>query len=237
MKNRQFLRFVVVLIAIVALSQPKVAQAQTIWYTVELIVFQHLSNDGLYSEHWPPNLESPIFGGAVQLSEETTEVSDVADMFSAFELLPSTEFQLSDAVGHLRRSSAYRPLLHIAWHQPGYTRSEALKVHIHSGITNQYKADKDIEYHQNQAINGTIQLYRARYLHLETDLYHYREIPSDSPTQATTFRMQGSRRMRSRELHYIDHPLIGVLVLVTPYEPLESEVDTEELSQLQLSDY
>lgn len=35
--------------------------------------------------------------------------------------------------------------------------------------------------------------------------------------------LQQSRRMRSGELHYIDHPKMGVLVKLTPYEP---EVDT-----------
>lgn len=33
------------------------------------------------------------------------------------------------------------------------------------------------------------------------------------------------RRMRSREIHYIDHPLVGIIVLATPYkiEPPETE--------------
>lgn len=31
--------------------------------------------------------------------------------------------------------------------------------------------------------------------------------------------LRQSRRMRSGELHYIDHPLMGILVRVTPYEP------------------
>ncbi|MEF8833521.1 MAG: CsiV family protein [Halofilum sp. (in: g-proteobacteria)] len=33
-----------------------------------------------------------------------------------------------------------------------------------------------------------------------------------------SFPFSQSRRMRSGELHYLDHPLIGMLVLVTPYE-------------------
>jgi len=32
------------------------------------------------------------------------------------------------------------------------------------------------------------------------------------------FRMQESRRMRSRELHYLDHPFFGIVVLITPVE-------------------
>jgi hypothetical protein len=31
--------------------------------------------------------------------------------------------------------------------------------------------------------------------------------------------MHDHRRMRSGELHYLDHPLMGVLVLVIPYGP------------------
>lgn len=33
-----------------------------------------------------------------------------------------------------------------------------------------------------------------------------------------SFPFSQSRRMRSGELHYLDHPLLGILVLVTPYE-------------------
>jgi hypothetical protein len=32
------------------------------------------------------------------------------------------------------------------------------------------------------------------------------------------FRLQQSRRMRSSEIHYLDHPLFGVIAQVTPYE-------------------
>ena len=39
------------------------------------------------------------------------------------------------------------------------------------------------------------------------------------------------RRMRSNELHYLDHPLVGLLVKITPYEPEpepEPEPDSDE---------
>jgi hypothetical protein len=31
------------------------------------------------------------------------------------------------------------------------------------------------------------------------------------------FRLNQSRKMRSTEVHYLDHPVLGVIVLVTPY--------------------
>lgn len=37
------------------------------------------------------------------------------------------------------------------------------------------------------------------------------------------FRMQQSRRMRSSEIHYIDHPVFGIVALVTPYELAKPE--------------
>ena len=36
---------------------------------------------------------------------------------------------------------------------------------------------------------------------------------------ARTVTMRQDRRMRSNEIHYLDHPLMGILVTVTPYQP------------------
>ncbi len=37
------------------------------------------------------------------------------------------------------------------------------------------------------------------------------------------YRIEAERRMRSKEIHYFDHPLIGVLILITPEEQLTDE--------------
>lgn len=92
-----------------------------------------------------------------------------------------------------------------------------------------------------ERINGSVRLILSRYLHLETALYYtpmesaayFSGYPSrmagelvdeanelDAPLPRF-FSLEDSRRMRSRELHYIDHPLFGVLALVTPYEQPE----------------
>ena len=38
-----------------------------------------------------------------------------------------------------------------------------------------------------------------------------------------TYRMVQSRRMRSNELHYLDHPLFGVIVRINRYMPMTTE--------------
>ena len=52
--------------------------------------------------------------------------------------------------------------------------------------------------------------------------------PADSDQQSGTgnynlFRLQQSRRMRSSEIHYIDHPMFGIVALITPYEQMAAE--------------
>ena len=50
--------------------------------------------------------------------------------------------------------------------------------------------------------------------------------PGNRPMLSFPFEQQ--RRMRSGELHYLDHPLLGLLVLVTPYEAPDGDAETAE---------
>ncbi len=91
------------------------------------------------------------------------------------------------------------------------------------------------------SLEGTIRISIKRYLHVELDLIRHITPPSFAPYEQpfndtlteypqtdNSYRMQANRRMRSNELHYIDHPLMGVLIRITPYElpkpmPVEPE--------------
>ena len=55
-------------------------------------------------------------------------------------------------------------------------------------------------------LSGLIRVTRGRYLHLETDLL------LNDASSAQPYRIQLHRRMRSGELHYVDHPKLGILV-------------------------
>ncbi len=54
-------------------------------------------------------------------------------------------------------------------------------------------------------IGGLIRLTRGRFLHIDADL-----VIRDSGTRARLY-----RRMRSGELHYLDHPRLGILIKAT----------------------
>jgi len=125
-------------------------------------------------------------------------------------------------------------------------------------------------------LDGNIQIYVERYLHLQTDLEL--RIPgkeelqlgaietnlaadkllsslqkepergfgwqlgddflTDGEQQTTVIRdvlnhylMQQSRRIRSNEIHYIDHPLFGLLIQIRPYDRNAKKADTELTNQ------
>jgi len=82
-------------------------------------------------------------------------------------------------------------------------------------------------------LDGSFTLRKGRFLHVDVDLdYRIKDIPvppldgpatedknqEDTAAQpvATYVRMVQSRRIRDDELHYLDHPLFGVLFMVSP---------------------
>ena len=96
-------------------------------------------------------------------------------------------------------------------------------------------------------LSGTLKLSVSRYLHLESDLHikmrtTRQEVIEESPPPESggfgsffgvskeptpimierpvlqDYRLFETRRMRSKEIHYFDHPLMGIVVKVTPYE-------------------
>ena len=280
------------------------------WYTVEMLVFERIGDENLHDEVWlanpgrPPTDESIEINRAsgLALAEELGEGGSTAPY--AFRLLDRGHFRLGGVFSRLRDSRDYHPLLHVAWHQPGYSQRRAKHAHVQgfrdaAGGSGAYSPGADAW----PVIDGTVQLYARRFLHLRADLLYYRRDPrsdADFPdvseaspsaaasaeemsggsaqaaeampvssaedgaevsvsalpdnsllaTDATVdpdivsdlgtgsglpttgerrgvaqggpppvFRMTASRRMRPGELHYLDHPLFGVLVLVSRYAP------------------
>lgn len=186
------------------------------WYQVELIVFAR--DTVTDNEVWPELPEMPDVSRARELIASGRSVGG-----EPFRLLPASKFRLGGAENRLARKSGYKILKHVAWRQPGLSRQRAIAVHLHSNepaVRRRAGAGRKLD--------GTVRLTLSRYLHMDVDLA-YRE---DGGAQAgggaekldgilegaqqTVYRMVESRRMRSREIHYLDHPKLGVIAVVTP---------------------
>ncbi len=231
------------LIIVTCLLGLSVAQAEEVWYQVELIVFENLQADA-DGEAWPvtpgyPDIDSAldILSSEMTLQAEPivkaeTEVNLTAPGWDTpaevqkpeppvtYQQLSADKLRIADVFSRMRRSANYRPLLHLGWIQSGAeeTVSQAVRVALNSeedptSITNQ------------QILDGFVKMRKSRFIHIEADLVYFLPQTAFMETSkhgyASLVRLQESRKMRLNELHYLDHPLFGVVLYVSPLQPEE----------------
>jgi len=153
-----------------------------------------------------------------------------------YTLIPEEEFRLKTEFRRLQLSNVLQPVIHLAWRQPVTDSKHAKLLYLR---TSQPPAEAGRisgfeSYATTEAVDleGTIRVSVSRYLHVELDLLNrIKQSPGYSsyeqsfeggltqePLPDNRYRMQAQRRMRSGELHFIDHPLMGALIKITPYE-------------------
>jgi hypothetical protein len=140
-----------------------------------------------------------------------------------FRILAADERELGDTYATMRRIRPYRVLGYVGWLQTGVDTDRSVRLDLKRlGISNPV---------------GTIELYRRRFLHVAVDLEYFdgsgtfwkRSAESGlAPLEyAESYRLVTEENaIRSGELHYIDHPLFGLLIRITPAPEPEDEADT-----------
>lgn len=297
------------LLALLAAVAAGPVTAQTSFYDVEVIVFEHLDTDAGETERWRPQVIVPPIAEATAFETDGPRGDHLRELPEGFERLASDEAELGGAVERLNDSRRYRVLRHSIWRQPAFGRDEAIALRFSAGEPTMVRIPASaypagpIEADTSQAdemaaadvaseratgardqaggtslaqpaaqetagdptyllespfglgmlapplrdaevlpLDGTVRLIVSRYLHLRADLYYTAPVEwtdgEDAAGQAAaagtaaspritrgpdgqamlSYGMNQGRRMRSGELHYLDHPVIGLLVKVTPYE-------------------
>ncbi|MDH5435563.1 MAG: peptidoglycan binding protein CsiV [Gammaproteobacteria bacterium] len=199
-------------------------------YDIEIILFEHKNNTSIDSEVWPLSPEMPATEGSVSLHRPNAAVysgshNNVSGTTPInLTLLTPSDYQMSENIQKLMTSESYNPLFHVAWRQNVYGNDDAQAIHITTDRLHPVAAENETTEQQakNATIDGTIVVSLKRFLHLKADLAYINldgsNFFSDTETPVV-FRMTESRRMRSKEVHYFDHPKFGMLALITPYEP------------------
>ena len=203
-------------------------------YIIEMVFFANMSDPDQTLVQAPEPSMPPDLQDAVTLDDSA--------LLHDFLPLPLDALKLADQAAALTESGEFRVLKHVAWLQPGLAKKIALPVRIEAGLD--YSAEFDIhepgvlssEDHallSRQPINeleGTVKVVLGRYLHVFTDLIYRRPVDRNTGTASMTsqqpehdriladFPLKIHRKMRSKELHYIDHPLFGILVEIWPAE-------------------
>lgn len=116
--------------------------------------------------------------------------------------LPAAGKRLGNAVAALKRKGM-RVLSHEAWRQ----------VPVRRGSNNWYRVG-------NVGMSGLVRVARGRYLHLDAEL----RLGPDPRVPPLTMH----RRFRSGELHYVDHPQVGILIQAERYQPVDSAANAAE---------
>ncbi|WP_321323449.1 CsiV family protein [Thiomicrorhabdus sp.] len=195
--------FLLTFAGLVATSSP--AQAKEDTYSIEVVVFESLALKGWTEEYWPEDIEHPNIEGSTSVDTRGTKPL----------WINKSNRTLGGAVAKLNKRG-YSVLFHQAWSQVTYANKNAPTVLIES--------DKS-----GTNMVGTVRLYKTRYAHVDIDLEFDRRIPSkildsflqnekllstENPPTRWHFHLKESRKIKSGELHYIDHPLFGVLVKI-----------------------
>jgi hypothetical protein len=290
------------IVVVISLLLPVWAHAQSApLYLVELLVFSHPSGAG--AEQWDatPELSYPktsrflTYPGeqpvAPASSPATSPAPGTAEPMGIdalpgpvqpdfFTTLPQSQQQLAGKAAAMQRSGRYRILFHEAWLQPVYSQAESVPLVL----------DRSGDGGAWPPLQGSIKLYLARYVYLETNLWLNTQgeylpgtwrmpapplapvskppagvlpaplQPAGQPAVAGmqtpamntasgngeigigenlgpdypyrhAVLLQQTRRVPSGEIVYVDHPLLGVLVQVSPLEsatpsPVESATPT-----------
>ncbi|MFM1896904.1 MAG: hypothetical protein RLZZ385_1978 [Pseudomonadota bacterium] len=154
---------------------------------------------------------------------------------SAFLQLPASLSDFQQTNRALERASDTRLLFHGLWRQPMFTRSQAMAVLVQGGqrYGERHELEGSLTFRFNDSRDRVVLDTNVWLTEFTTsadgqDTWHLPDIPARFAESQTTgdisygvnriVQIRHSRDMRSNEFHYLDHPLLGVVVSVKPYD-------------------
>ncbi len=217
-------------------------------YTVEMIIFSYAESVSAGSEIFVPDrppvevTETPdMFGetsptGMHSQPQVVAEPAAEESLDDAFDetvetavpydivMLAEDDFTLQNVYSHLDRLDAYKPLLHFGWTQTTYADRESEPRPLSAFVT------------PPNGLDGELNLYLSRYLHLVIDLQL--DAPATNAsfgprgndpvlTYPVRYRISEDRIFRNGELRYFDHPKFGVLAKITRVEETDDNSPDE----------
>lgn len=213
-------------------------QAQTI-FDVELVFFKRLDTSGQlnYLKLEEPSLaelESSLIqqeSSSIDAeAEEQFTLNEPVLLPEGYKVLESSEMQFEGVFKRLRSSPNLRPLLHLGWRQPLENKSETPWL--------SFAVNDDPEQKGLIEFSGSLRFSRNQGLLVEADITGFKaedpdfiieETDEQTPEQlAGRFLLEESRKVKINKLHYFDHPTMGLLIQITPYQATLEEQEALE---------
>jgi len=178
------------------------------------------------------------------------------DLNKEAEFLSAENYRLTKQAKRIKNNKNYTLLIHKAWKQAGLASDQAFSVHLNSLETEVKKVDKTGELAvtpmlytsiqetmkstvpHTEYLEGDVKLIMSRYLHISANLILHKYTKSLNEEDLITnnkehlFKINIERRMKSKEIHFIDHPLLGILVIATPFKIPDPVQDEQNINTL-----
>jgi hypothetical protein len=189
------------------------------WYEFEVLVFQRIAKGAGSTEFWPDDPGSPSLENVIPFNARG-QATLKDNLPIPYRPLPAEERQLGNIWASLRSSRNYRPLYHVAWRQQVVDPQRAQSLYLYLGPESGEPGPRN-----PPKLEGILKVGVKRYLHLETDLLLRLPVTPEAGDDYfmgpayRSYRMQAKRRMRSGKLHYLDHPVLGIMFKAERYEP------------------
>ncbi len=187
--------------------------------------------EGLLAESMPPE--------EVGISDPDDLPAKVAtEAFGRLAFEPGlTTSSLADIANSLRKSSHYEIRSHQSWVQPITEQTRSIMMQAGQRFDDAYEFEGALSFKRTRYIHLLPHLWYTRYKkRTRQPLYHMplEYEPNSNSTVAEqelieverrrglyaplqTYHMTRARRLRTGEIHYLDHPLFGLIVRVTNY--------------------
>ena len=199
------------LLALVSVPAPAID-----FYDVEILVFRQLDSQGDDEELDVPNIRH---------LELNLELHDLLDRTSVIPLEPAIEGYLSHPGQRIGNSRDYEILFHGRWSQTTSDRKAAPYIRINLPAIG-----------RSHTLTGVLRLFSTDLLYVDTFLrYRPSEQQANNQLVESTERntqpyyfLKERRRVKFREVHFLDHPKFGILLTVWPVKLPELPSPTNE---------
>ena len=207
-------------------------------YDIEIVFFEDTSNQYYNSEKWPNIEYSLLADGTLANTNEPVKNKSNPDIKEIIDTEENKANSLERYVTRLEKSTRYNVITHKAWRQTGLDAESAIDVYIDSRenavhLKNKPGSTTSLS-KPDSSKRGNVKVILGRYLHVYTDMIYQKPFTFYNQNETAVsnirfkeFSIKSHRRMRSNELHYIDHPLVGILVMVQPVEPPEPDENVD----------
>jgi len=167
--------------------------------------------------------EPPLIGPLPYQRDNNFKLPDIER--DAFIALPPSEHGFTDTNRTLERSPSHRLLFHDSWRQPVRQPSGSVPIILNGGrmFDERVELQGSVRFRFNPNADRVV---------IDANIWLSQFVNDEE----RIFQMIQSRDMRSNEFHYLDHPALGIVVLVKPYTPpplLPAEMPLDALQDIQ----